>query len=179
MFKVVPYINTSFIKLMYPYHRSQVPFVKSKAIVDVIIVNLLLTMTSFANGHRIHQANFAPEIDGQFVSGTGSGSSGFHQRNSIVAQEFNPSREQMKRSDKLGFQYLTEASSRQPIDVATEFVKNKFGLMDVDLKRTNAYTDDHNGATHVYFKQVVNGLEVENADVNVNNDRIGRVVSFG
>ena len=47
------------------------------------------------------------------------------------------------------------------------------------LKEMNSYTDEHNGASHIYFKQVVNGLMVENGDVNVNLDRLGRVISFG
>ncbi|KFA45544.1 hypothetical protein S40293_06589 [Stachybotrys chartarum IBT 40293] len=43
--------------------------------------------------------------------------------------------------------------------------------------------DDHyvgkNGIAHVYFKQTVNGLDVGNADFNVNVDRYGNVFSHG
>ncbi|KAI9505995.1 Fungalysin metallopeptidase-domain-containing protein [Coemansia spiralis] len=47
------------------------------------------------------------------------------------------------------------------------------------MKLKSAYRSDHNGVTHVHFKQVVNGLEVVNGNANVNIDKKGRVISSG
>ncbi|KAI8322835.1 hypothetical protein GQ54DRAFT_259234 [Martensiomyces pterosporus] len=47
------------------------------------------------------------------------------------------------------------------------------------MKLKDAYRSEHNGVTHIYFRQVVNGLEVVNANANVNIDKHGRVISSG
>jgi len=41
------------------------------------------------------------------------------------------------------------------------------------------YTDKSTGVTHVYAKQLLNGLEVSDGDINVNIDAHGRVLSWG
>jgi len=41
------------------------------------------------------------------------------------------------------------------------------------------YTTEHNGVTHVYLRQTINGLEVLNGDMNINIGRDGQVLSFG
>lgn len=41
------------------------------------------------------------------------------------------------------------------------------------------YTDEDSGITHVYFTQTVNGLDVENAQANVNVKRDGSILSVG
>jgi extracellular elastinolytic metalloproteinase len=33
--------------------------------------------------------------------------------------------------------------------------------------------------THIYIRQLVNGLEVIDGDININVDETGRVISFG
>ncbi|KAG5461437.1 MAG: Fungalysin metallopeptidase-domain-containing protein, partial [Olpidium bornovanus] len=53
------------------------------------------------------------------------------------------------------------------------------GFLPKDYLISNAYTSDHNKVTHVYLKQIVNGLPVANADMNLNIDRQGRVFSYG
>ncbi len=45
-----------------------------------------------------------------------------------------------------------------------------------DLIVTDAYTDAHNGVTHVYLRQSLGGLEVLGANMTVNVGRDGRVV---
>jgi extracellular elastinolytic metalloproteinase len=42
---------------------------------------------------------------------------------------------------------------------------------------TNAYTTDHSGVTHVYMKQMVNGLKVLNGDMSVHVDKAGTVIA--
>lgn len=41
------------------------------------------------------------------------------------------------------------------------------------------YTDEDSGITHVYFTQTINGLDVENAQANVNVKRDGSILSVG
>ncbi|RKO87304.1 Fungalysin metallopeptidase-domain-containing protein [Blyttiomyces helicus] len=60
-------------------------------------------------------------------------------------------------------EYLTTAALlRDPVDLAL-----------------STHKSTHNGVTHVYIQQVVNGLQVTNGVANVNIDRAGRVISFG
>ncbi|KAJ3097656.1 Fungalysin/Thermolysin Extracellular metalloproteinase 5 [Phlyctochytrium planicorne] len=47
-----------------------------------------------------------------------------------------------------------------------------------DILVTDSYTSDHNGVTHVYFVQTVDGIEVTNAVGNANVDQYGRILSF-
>ncbi len=56
-------------------------------------------------------------------------------------------------------------SAQQSLNlVKQKLMASGFSEQDVkDVLITNEYTDKHNGVTHVYFKQVVNGIEVENA----------------
>ncbi|KAG0276017.1 Fungalysin/Thermolysin Extracellular metalloproteinase 5 [Linnemannia exigua] len=68
-------------------------------------------------------------------------------------------------------------SAANPAKAATDFVEQQLTSSDYIVK--NAYTSKHNGVTHVYLRQVVDGLEVVNGDINVNVDRNGHVISFG
>lgn len=47
----------------------------------------------------------------------------------------------------------------------------------VDAAQT--YTDTRTGITHIYAKQLLNGLEVSDGDINLNIDRDGKVLSWG
>ncbi|KAF5022703.1 hypothetical protein F66182_5251 [Fusarium sp. NRRL 66182] len=62
-------------------------------------------------------------------------------------------------------------------ETATDLVKTTFP------KATFRLVDDHyvgtNGIAHVNFKQTVNGIDVDNADFNVNIDAEGKVFSYG
>lgn len=68
-------------------------------------------------------------------------------------------------------------SAADPQRVALDFVEQK--LTDSDYIVKNAYTSKHNGVTHVYLRQRVDGLEVVNGDINVNVDKHGNVISYG
>ena len=42
-----------------------------------------------------------------------------------------------------------------------------------------SYTDARTGITHIYAKQLLNGFEVSDGDINLNIDRNGNVISWG
>ncbi|KAJ2163754.1 hypothetical protein GGF45_006276, partial [Coemansia sp. RSA 551] len=65
------------------------------------------------------------------------------------------------------------------VAVAAAYLAEHHGVSESGLKVKSAYRSEHTGVTHVYFKQVVNGLEVANGNANVNIDRHGRVISSG
>lgn len=44
--------------------------------------------------------------------------------------------------------------------------------------RKDSYTDTNSGVSHVYVRQVVNGLEVADGNINL-NIRDGKVLSYG
>jgi extracellular elastinolytic metalloproteinase len=69
-----------------------------------------------------------------------------------------------------------------PLEVARSFVRelleeqlsgdNSFAL------RKDSYTDKATGVTHVFFRQMINGIEVADGDINV-NVKDGTVISYG
>ncbi|KAJ3086292.1 Fungalysin/Thermolysin Extracellular metalloproteinase 5 [Quaeritorhiza haematococci] len=65
------------------------------------------------------------------------------------------------------------------VDIALQYVASKLDLSPNDFVVQSSHTSDHNGATHVYLQQLVNGLPVINGFANVNVDKYGRVISFG
>ncbi|WVO16637.1 hypothetical protein L204_104316 [Cryptococcus depauperatus] len=78
----------------------------------------------------------------------------------------------------------TRSFSDEPIDpkqVAQDFLIDKLGDVngDVFYIRDDSYTDARTGITHIYARQLINGLEVSDGDINLNVDRQGRVISWG
>ncbi|KAG0207328.1 Fungalysin/Thermolysin Extracellular metalloproteinase 5 [Mortierella sp. GBA30] len=72
---------------------------------------------------------------------------------------------------------LFSGSALNPKRVALDFVEQELTNSDYIVK--NAYTSKHNGVTHVYLRQRIDGLEVINGDINVNVDQHGNVISYG
>lgn len=70
--------------------------------------------------------------------------------------------------------------SIDPLDVARMFVEDVFPTQfSQGYKiRQDSYTDKNTGVTHVYVRQLVNGLEVTNGDMNI-NIKDGVVLSYG
>ncbi|KAI0262120.1 Fungalysin metallopeptidase-domain-containing protein [Gloeopeniophorella convolvens] len=74
------------------------------------------------------------------------------------------------------------AFTADPYEIARSFVSellqdqisgdNRFAI------RKDSYTDKATGVTHVYFRQMVNGVEVADGDINV-NVKGGTVISYG
>ncbi|KAJ3385109.1 Fungalysin/Thermolysin Extracellular metalloproteinase 5 [Lobulomyces angularis] len=65
------------------------------------------------------------------------------------------------------------------VDLALTFSAEKLNLGREQFLVTSSHKSDHNGVTHVYLQQIINGLKVANSFANVNLDRSGNVLSFG
>jgi hypothetical protein len=79
---------------------------------------------------------------------------------------------------------LTAPSNGKPLDIALGFIKQsrqKFGLSETDVldsKVTDQYTDRHNGVTHIYLRQQIEGIEVVGAEMSTNVARDGKVINL-
>ena len=77
------------------------------------------------------------------------------------------------------------APGASPLAIATGYLNanaSQFGLSPRDLDNirvTDQYRDANTGMSHIYFRQIVNGLEVENANFNVTVTANGRVFTAG
>lgn len=74
------------------------------------------------------------------------------------------------------------SADSDPLEVAERFVQD---ILNGQLSeassykiRKDSYTDSNTGVTHVYVRQVVNGLEVADGDLNI-NVKDGVVLSYG
>jgi len=71
-------------------------------------------------------------------------------------------------------------AEKHPDFSANEVALNKIKEMVAgDWKIESSYTTKHNGVNHVYLRQTVNGIEVDNCEVNVNVDVNGAIISMG
>jgi len=75
--------------------------------------------------------------------------------------------------------FLFEKPVGDTSDIVESFLNDRFQLSSQDYIIKDIYRSSHNKVTHVYLRQVVNGLEVSNGDMNINIDKNGRVISFG
>ena len=75
-------------------------------------------------------------------------------------------------------------ASSDPFDVASVFLS---ALLQSDsafpedssyVIRSDSYTDDNTGVTHVYARQLVNGVIVQDGDINI-NIKDGVILSYG
>lgn len=78
--------------------------------------------------------------------------------------------------------FIPTDPSMDPLDVARLFVDD---ILSPQLSQTlsykirkDSYTDKNTGVTHVYVRQLVNGLEVTDGDMNI-NIKNGIVLSYG
>ncbi|CAG8460326.1 16423_t:CDS:2 [Acaulospora colombiana] len=113
---------------------------------------VLLTLASVATSHNSpgHRRNFGPKL--------------YHRKYEAPSIINNGA--------------LSDFSTADPKEIAINFVLTKLHPTS-DFVIKNCYESEHNGVTHVYFKQVINGLFVSNGDLNVNVDQFGRVISYG
>jgi extracellular elastinolytic metalloproteinase len=80
---------------------------------------------------------------------------------------------------------LSAPQAGDPLAIALDYIrrnKQTLGLSDddlADLLVQDRYVSQHNGLTHLYLRQRLNGIEVFNGDLNINVDRQGRVVNLG
>ncbi|MGB0384896.1 MAG: M36 family metallopeptidase [Ardenticatenaceae bacterium] len=81
--------------------------------------------------------------------------------------------------------FLTGPNEGEPLDIALEYLnKNKSALGltsdDVaDVVVTDQYTSKHNGVTHIYLRQRYQGIEVFDANLNINIAADGSVINVG
>ena len=74
------------------------------------------------------------------------------------------------------------SSSSDPYEVAKGFVtallSDQLSGVNSFAMRNDSYTNKANGVTHVFFRQMINGIEVADGDINV-NVKDGAVISYG
>ncbi|MDA1015556.1 MAG: M36 family metallopeptidase, partial [Planctomycetota bacterium] len=80
--------------------------------------------------------------------------------------------------------FLSDPDSNGPLDVATQYLREnaaEFGLSTADLSFvvTSQYESQHNGVTHIYMQQMLNGLPIANATASVNVTQFGEVINVG
>jgi extracellular elastinolytic metalloproteinase len=72
--------------------------------------------------------------------------------------------------------------THDPFEIArsfvTELLQDQLSADNEFALRKDSYTDTATGVTHVYFRQMINGLEVADGDINV-NVKGGTVISYG
>ena len=80
---------------------------------------------------------------------------------------------------------LTPLSDAPPLQIALDYLSAnaaKFGAAAADFTGsivTSQFLDVKTGITHLYLRQTVNGLEVENANISIAVNWNGRVVTAG
>jgi len=78
--------------------------------------------------------------------------------------------------------FTPQDSSIDPFEVARIFLDDvlptKLSDSSSYIIRKDSYTDKNTGVTHVYVRQLVNGLEVTDGDINI-NIKDGVVLSYG
>ncbi|KAI9219835.1 Fungalysin metallopeptidase-domain-containing protein [Blastocladiella britannica] len=73
---------------------------------------------------------------------------------------------------------FTAPDGTKPETVATQFVAARLNILASDF-RVSDIVPLSNGGSAVHLRQVINGLDVANGNINVNVDGHGRVFSFG
>ena len=80
---------------------------------------------------------------------------------------------------------LTDPSQRPAADIAVAFLQSiaaEYSLTAADLQSLRVikeYRTEHNGITHLVFKQQFQGIDIYNAEWTVNIDRDGQVLNAG
>jgi extracellular elastinolytic metalloproteinase len=78
--------------------------------------------------------------------------------------------------------FLPMSVNSDPLEVAKQFLddilKDQLSQSNSYMIRKDSYTDTNTGVTHVYVRQVINGLEVADGDINI-NIKDGMVLSYG
>ncbi len=85
---------------------------------------------------------------------------------------------------QVGF-LTSEPSAKDPMEIVLEFIRAdglKRGLTQADLSDVvllSRSVSQHNQTTHIHLRQRLGGIEIANADANVNVSRDGLVISMG
>ncbi len=79
--------------------------------------------------------------------------------------------------------YMTAANAGNPVSIARQYIAQNYQILGLtqadlaDLEITDVVHTKVTGATHVYLRQTYDGLPVYNAQLHVNVNRDGRVIS--
>ena len=79
--------------------------------------------------------------------------------------------------------YLSQPAPGQPLGVALSYLRQQASALNLraedlaDVRVTDQYADIDTGVTHIYLRQLRDGLEITNANLNVNVARDGRIIS--
>jgi extracellular elastinolytic metalloproteinase len=88
-------------------------------------------------------------------------------------------------SQASAIQFLTGPNKGDPLAIAQAYIRDNkasLGLTSADLADvavTDRYTDAFNGVTYIYLRQRFNGIEVFQANININIARDGSVINMG
>jgi hypothetical protein len=80
-------------------------------------------------------------------------------------------------------QPLTGPGKGNSVDAVLQFMQENSGNLGIevtdlaDVVVTDQYVSRHNGVTHMYFRQRINGIEVFGANAGVHIDKQGRIIS--
>jgi len=95
------------------------------------------------------------------------------------------SQPQVEKSNPVQTGFLTGPNAGDALDIALNYIndnKATYGLAQADIADlvvTDRYTDNHNGVTHLYLRQRLNGIEIYSSNINVSVTADGRVVTVG
>jgi hypothetical protein len=84
-------------------------------------------------------------------------------------------------------QFLAGPSFGSPLQIGLDYVRahaDELGVSSGDLETdafqvADQYTDASTGVTHIYLRQLLNGLQISQADLNINVGRDGEIISVG
>ncbi|KAJ3159266.1 Fungalysin/Thermolysin Extracellular metalloproteinase 5 [Geranomyces michiganensis] len=71
------------------------------------------------------------------------------------------------------------SAAARRVQAAISYASQKSGVPIANLRVSSSHTSDHNGVTHVYLQQYVDGFEIANGVANVNIDASGAILSYG
>ena len=75
--------------------------------------------------------------------------------------------------------------SQSILDIAEKFLLESYEELNLsrtdvqNIKLNDAYKSTHNGLSHIFFKQLVDGIEIDDAIINLNIDKDGQVIFLG
>lgn len=82
-------------------------------------------------------------------------------------------------------QFITGPNDGEALNIALNYVRRNtraLGLTGADTRDfvvTDQFVSAHNGVTHIYLRQRYNGIEVHNADMNINVAADGSIINIG
>lgn len=82
-------------------------------------------------------------------------------------------------------QFVSQPSLGDPLQIAMNYLRAhrfelKLTLDDLaDVVVKNRYVSQHNGVTHLYLRQRLDGIELFNGDININIMADGRILNLG